>query len=203
MGQKILIEAERLFFRGLRFIFKNKKAFLAGTVILLVIIVAVVAFFLVPSRLTEEQTVLSRQMTTKPMDGTDTLAINLYFPNFSKAGAGADTCGKQVLFPLERGVSFQSNYIDNTVKFLLRGRLTYPETNDGYSSDFPHAGFSLVGSELNKQGTLTLRFSEVEGFSVRGDSCQMKRVAESIRLTVMQYPDVKKVIFEPKGMFGL
>jgi regulator of protease activity HflC (stomatin/prohibitin superfamily) len=73
------------------------------------------------------------------------------------------------------------------------------EIASGFSTEFPNADFKLLDSSL-KNGTLTLKFSEVPGFTT-GGSCRVGILTQEILKTVRQFPQVKKIELYPDLLF--
>ncbi len=82
---------------------------------------------------------------------------------------------------------------------LIRGDLAWQERSSVFETEFPHPKFKLLSARLEK-GVLTLEFPDIPGFTTGGAS-RVSLLAESIARTARQFPQVKKIIFEPEYLF--
>jgi hypothetical protein len=110
-----------------------------------------------------------------------------------------NTCSVNYILPVKRCVLESDNKIKETIELLIEGRLTEKEKSEGFTTEFPNKSFRLLNSTL-KDGTLTLEFSEVPGFTT-GGSCRVKILGSGIIRTAKQFPEVKKVVLEPETLF--
>ena len=60
--------------------------------------------------------------------------------------------------------------------------------------------FALISANLATDGSLTLEFSEVPGFT-DGGSARMLILSKLIEKTALQFSGVKKVLFVPETLF--
>lgn len=124
--------------------------------------------------------------------------ISLYY--YNQLEDKENSCDYDFVKPVEREISNSQDIIKSAVELLINGQLTEKEKNEGFSTEFPNADFKLLESDLNEKGILTLRFTEVPGFT-DGESCKVGLSMEGIIKTVKQFPQVKSVIFEPESLF--
>lgn len=124
--------------------------------------------------------------------------VNLYF--YNQADDEEATCDSDFVLPIEREVNVGGDKIEKAINLLIKGGLTAQEKNEGFTTEFPNKDFKLLSSNLDEDGVLTLEFTEVPGFTT-GGSCRVGILAEQIIKTVKQFPEVKKVIFEPESLF--
>lgn len=129
-----------------------------------------------------------------------TTAVKLYYPNSRKATEIADVCSIQTLLPVRRNIPDTESPIRDTMNELIKGMLSHEEKAQGFTTDFPDPNFKLISSSLADNGTLTLEFSSVPGFT-SGGSCKMGLLSEEIRKTALQFSSVKKVVFKPDELF--
>lgn len=129
-----------------------------------------------------------------------TTAVKLYYPNARKAIEITDVCSPLTLLPVRRNIPNTESPIRDTMMLLIQGILTNDEKAQGFTTDFPDKDFKLVSSSLADNGTLTLQFTSVPGFT-SGGSCKMGLLSEEIRKTALQFNAVKKVIFKPEDLF--
>lgn len=138
--------------------------------------------------------------------GMASLSVNWYEPQkkekvslFYYAGKES-TCDYQFVMPVEREIPASGNIIEDTVELLIKGQLTEGEKAGGFTTDLPNADFKLLASNLSDSGTLTLKFTEVPGLT-SGDSCRVGLLMEEILKTVRQFPQVKRIVFQPDSLF--
>ncbi len=123
--------------------------------------------------------------------------ISLYYYNQSEDKE--NTCDSNYVLPVTRYISESDNQIEDAINLLIKGKLTEKEIASGFFTEFPNADFKLLDSSL-KNGTLTLKFNEVPGFTT-GGSCRVGILATEIVKTAKQFPEVKKVVFDPESIF--
>lgn len=104
------------------------------------------------------------------------------------------------LLPVNRSIQTVTTPIKDTINALLQWALTTDEINQGFTTEFPNKYFRLLNRQLAPDGTLTLEFTEVPGFT-DGGSARMLIIANSIIKTAQQFPEVKKVLLMPETLF--
>jgi spore germination protein GerM len=104
------------------------------------------------------------------------------------------------ILPIQRTIRSSENLIADTIKLLLQGNLTENEKDRWFITEFPNTQFRLLDSQIDTQWTLVLTFSEVPGFTT-GGSARMLILRKSIEKTALQFPQVKRVVFEPETIF--
>jgi spore germination protein GerM len=129
------------------------------------------------------------------------ISVKLYYYNEAQDLAldGEISCSVKGIAPVTRTIR-TSNPIKDAIQLLISSGVTSAEESRGYSSEFPHSGFKLVSSDLASDGTLTLTFSEVPGFT-SGGACRTGVLAEEIKYTALQFPEVKNVVIKPDELF--
>jgi hypothetical protein len=125
--------------------------------------------------------------------------IHLYYPNKLEAIQIGDACSQDSILSVIRTIPGTKTPIQDTIRMLIEGNLTAKEKDLGFTTEFPHNGFKLIGTNL-KDGTLTLEFSEVPGFT-SGGSCRVGILSGSIIKTAKQFKEVKQVVFKPASLF--
>ncbi|MFH1362248.1 MAG: GerMN domain-containing protein [bacterium] len=100
---------------------------------------------------------------------------------------------------VERTIPLSQAPIKETINLLLKGELSPQEKSQGFSTEFPHPEFKLLGAAL-KNGQLALMFTEVPGFT-SGGAARVNLLASQIRQTALQFSQVKKVVFDPEYLF--
>ncbi|MBU1026296.1 MAG: GerMN domain-containing protein [Candidatus Margulisbacteria bacterium] len=138
----------------------------------------------------------AKPQVVKPLTGSK-IQVKLYYYNHLRDTA--KSLSPKMLFPVTRNIPKTPSPIQDTIKLLLKGNLTKEEKIEGFSTEFPHPGFELKSTHL-KNGILTLRFSEVLGFT-SGGAARMELISEQIIKTAKQFPNVKQVEFEPAYLF--
>lgn len=101
--------------------------------------------------------------------------------------------------PVHRLLEAGDDTICRTMRLLIEGNLTYEEREEGFITEFPHPNFKLQECNL-EHGTLTLKFSEVFGFTT-GGATRVVLLASQIEETALQFHDVKRVVFVPETLF--
>lgn len=104
------------------------------------------------------------------------------------------------ILPVQRTIKTSNNLIADTIKALLQWNLNAQEIEQWFITEFPNTQFKLLNTELDTNGTLTLTFNEVPWFTT-GWSARMLILSKSIEKTALQFPQVKKVIFQPETLF--
>lgn len=104
------------------------------------------------------------------------------------------------LFPVYRIFPASKDLLVDTVNELIQWNLTAQEKQQWFITDFPNADFSLLSTDVAGDGTLTLQFSEVPGFT-DGWSARMLILSNLIKKTALQFPGIKKVVFLPETLF--
>lgn len=104
------------------------------------------------------------------------------------------------ILPVQRTIKSSKNLIADTIKVLIQGNLNPQEIEQWFITEFPNAQFKLLDTKLDTMGTLTLTFNEVPGFTT-GWSARMLILGKSIEKTALQFPEVKRVVFEPETLF--
>lgn len=100
-----------------------------------------------------------------------------------------------IVAPILREIPITNTPIQDTINLLLKGELSSQEKSQGFDTEFPHPEFKLISTNL-KDGVLTLRFTEVPGFT-SGGSCRLGLLYLQIKKTASQFPEVSDVNIEP------
>jgi len=126
--------------------------------------------------------------------------VDLYYYNKNKdiGEGGQAQCSPKAVQPISRVVKGE-NLIKDTIKLLLKGRIQPGEKQQGFSTEFPNENFSLKDTQL-KNGTLTLTFTQVPGFT-SGGSCRTRLLKTQIEKTAKQFPEVEDVVIKPETLF--
>jgi len=143
------------------------------------------------------------------MMGITSLSIKWYSPivkkeislfYYNKIKDENKSCNVNFILPVKRSITESDNQIRDAIDLLIKGKLTETEKKDGFVTEFPNKDFKLIETNLSKEGVLTLRFTEVPGFTT-GGVCRVKILGSEIIRTAKQFPEVKRVIFEPETLF--
>lgn len=148
-----------------------------------------------PSGLPENQQTVSIPVRFQT-NTQNKVKISLYY---QKVNGGEDPCSLTTVRPVERTIDRTTTPVQTAINMLLQGALTSAEKTAGYKTEFPNEDFKLKGANL-KNGTLTLEFTEVPGFTT-GGSCRVGLLKEEIVRTAMQFAGVNKVVFKPSTLF--
>jgi hypothetical protein len=98
--------------------------------------------------------------------------------------------------PIEREIPATTTPIQDTIRLLIEGNLTEEERAAGFSTEFPHPQFELLGATL-EDGILTLEFSDPAHFTV-GGSCRVLVLRAQFERTAKQFVEVEEVRYEPE-----
>lgn len=130
-----------------------------------------------------------------------TLKVKLFYYNEARDRelTGTISCSPEAVLPVEREIPYTKTPIQDTIRLLLKGELTAQERASGFSTEFPHPEFELLGASL-KGGVLTLKFADPAGFT-SGGACRTGLLAAQIIKTAQQFPGVREVRFEPETLF--
>lgn len=151
----------------------------------------------------------SKKIIVNVKMGMTSLNVNWYQPEekakivlyyYNQADDKENTCGLKFVKPVEREISVNGDIIKQTVDLLIQGNLTEEEKANGFVTEYPNAEFKLLKSNLDKNGNLTLEFTEVPGFT-SGGSCRVGILTQEILKTVRQFPQVKKIELYPDSLF--
>jgi spore germination protein GerM len=128
----------------------------------------------------------------------ETQTVYLYYPNTS-VNPTLDVCDPDTLAPTQRTI-ISDNPIKDTIQLLIAADLTEEEVAEGFETEFPNPDFELLDLDLSDDGTLTLTFTEVPGFTM-GGSCRTGLLYAQISRTAGQFDGVDNVILEPESLF--
>lgn len=123
--------------------------------------------------------------------------INLFY--YDKTKDADLSCSPDAVLPVAREIPFTLTPIQDSVKLLLKGVLSDGEKLAGWQTEFPLDRFALNGVR-SENGTFILQFDDLEGRS-GGGSCRTRLLWSQISKTVLQFPEVKGVKFEPETLF--
>ena len=123
--------------------------------------------------------------------------VDLYYYNADKDTDenGNIMCSETGLVAVERSISEIQTPIQSTVELLLEGELTEAEKEEGLTANFPLAGFSLAGVDL-QDGVATLEFNDPKRSS-SGGSCRISILRAQIAQTAQQFEAVNEVKILP------
>lgn len=146
----------------------------------------------------DEMTAELRQ-SEEDIDSSQAQIVNLYYYNMTEEEEdGQVDCDRESVLPVERVISGKEP-IKETIELLLEGELKSQEEEQGFETEFPHKEFKLRETNL-EDGTLTLTFYEVPGFTT-GGSCRVNLLRAQIEKTALQFPEVEEVNIEPETLF--
>ena len=128
-----------------------------------------------------------------------TVKLFYYNPLIDQDKLGNSLCSKQGLISVERHIPFTNTPVQDAVKTLLRGEISFSERQQGVTTEFPLSGVELTGAVLNG-GVLTLEFADPNN-KTSGGSCRAGVLWAQIEATAKQFPEVKQVQFKPEYLF--
>ncbi len=132
---------------------------------------------------------------------SETQKVMLYYYNEDEdkeLNGGEIGCSSDAVLPVFRTIE-SDKLVDDTIRLLISGNLTEEEKGEGFSTEFPHEGFTLLSSNL-ENGILTLTFTEVPGFTT-GGSCRVGILSSEITKTAGQFSQVDQVVLRPDSLF--
>ena len=135
--------------------------------------------------------ILEKNFNSKPVQ------IKLYY--YNKLKDPNRTFDPKYVLPVKRAIPRTKTPVQDAIKLLIRGDLAWAERSAGFTTEFPHSKFKLKSAKL-KNGVLTLTFPDIPGFTT-GGAARVGLLAQSIRKTARQFPQVRQVIFEPEYLF--
>jgi hypothetical protein len=127
--------------------------------------------------------------------------VKLYYYNQIKDTNknGNAMCSKDGLDAVWRKIPITQTPIQDTIRLLLKGKLTQAELENGLSTEYPLHGFELKGATL-ENGELTLDFLDPEN-KTGGGSCRIGILWFQIEETAKQFSEVINVKFTPEELF--
>ncbi|MGB5933023.1 MAG: GerMN domain-containing protein [Anaerolineae bacterium] len=138
--------------------------------------------------------------TSTPVPGTTAkYTVTLHYYNRIKGEEIGDPCSPDAVLPIEREIPGTTTPIQDTIRLLIEGDLTEEERAAGFSTEFPHPQFKLLGASL-EDGILTLEFADPAHFTV-GGSCRVLLLRAQFEKTAKQFVGVEEVRFEPEFLF--
>lgn len=172
-----------------------KRAVVFGVVVLVLLLIAG-SYYLgrqTGQKAEEKKPLITHQ--TLPM--TNKARINLYY--YNKLKDKDKTFADKFVLPVRREIPKTKTPIQDAIKLLIQGKLTWQEKSAGFATEFPNLDFKLKSARL-KNGILYLQFTEVPGFTT-GGAGRVGLLAAQIEKTAKQFPQVRVVVFEPETLF--
>ena len=122
-----------------------------------------------------------------------------YLPNKIMAEKVDYEVDPRALLPAEREIPFSDNLIYDTINSLIQDEISEKETQAGFWTGFPGDSFRLLSADL--QGNiLTLHFDDPKYFT-SGGSNRVGYLWLQIKMTALQFPEVKQVGYKPETLF--
>ncbi len=134
-------------------------------------------------------------------DTSRTRIIKLFYYNKSKDmdSSGNIMCSEKGLESIERQIPMSITPIQDAIKLLLQGELTFTERGRGIETEFPLSGLELVSTSLSN-GSLTLTFADPQN-RTSGGSCRANILRAQVEATARQFGGVKEVRLAPAELF--
>ena len=134
-------------------------------------------------------------------DASRTRIIKLFYYNESKDldASGNIMCSDKGLESVERQIPLSITPVQDAIKLLLQGELTFMEQGRGIETEFPLSGFELVSASLTN-GSLTLTFADPQN-RTSGGSCRVNILRAQVEATAKQFDEVKEVRLAPAELF--
>ena len=122
-----------------------------------------------------------------------------YNPENDKDEKGNIMCSRKGLAPVEREILLSKTPIQDTIRFLLEGKLTEEEKTAGITTEYPLEGFKLLEANF-KNGVLVLKFEDPLN-KTSGGACRAGILWFQIEAAAKQFEEVKEVRFLPEELF--
>jgi len=170
--------------------------------IALLLVLGIGGYFLYTSNQSMTSTEIESSVEVGDMDrGPVERTVSLFFydPTRDQDAQGNIMCTDKGLIPVSRTITTITP-IEDTVRLLLSGNLTVEERAEGITTEYPLSGVSLTSVTLGEDGELRVALNDPEG-RTGGGSCRVAVLAAQIRATALQFPEVRKVTFEPEDLF--
>jgi hypothetical protein len=177
---------------------------LVGVLAILITIFVVSLAFLGPQfyidqfKLNPQPVIQKNQTVEQPSEQQQTTKVQLFY--YNRTLDTDITCGADFVLPVEREIVVTGTPIQDTINLLIQGKLTEAEIAQGFKTQFPNPDFKLLGANLTPDGTLTLNFNEVPGFTT-GGACRTRILRNEVIMTAEQFQGVKKVVLSPEELF--
>jgi len=132
----------------------------------------------------------------------DSLLVGLYYYNLRKDEEIDPSlpCSPESILPVTRQIAVTATPIQDTLNLLISGNLDDEEKIAGFTTEFPHPEFLLIGTRL-KNGVLTLEFTDPKDFTT-GGACRVSLLKLQIEKTALQFKNISEVVLEPEGIFS-
>lgn len=145
---------------------------------------------------------MAEENKLNPMWVNEPAAVKLYYFNEKedKKLDPAQQVNINSILPVSRTITATNDIIRETINLLLEWALTNDEVRQGFTTEFPSQQFHLVNYQLSTNWVLTIEFNEVPWFTSWW-SARMLILSNSISKTLLQFPQVKKVLFTPETLF--
>lgn len=127
--------------------------------------------------------------------------VKLYYynPDNDKDENGNIMCSSKGLVAVNRTIPQTTTPIQDSIRLLIQGRVTANEASRGIETEYPLAGFRLLGANL-ENGVLTLEFDDPQNQS-SGGACRAELLWMQIEATAKQFSTVKVVRYKPEELF--
>jgi uncharacterized small protein (DUF1192 family) len=122
-----------------------------------------------------------------------------YLPNKILAEKVDYAVDPRALLPAEREIPFSGNVIYDTINSLIQNEISEKEAQAGFWTGFPGDSFRLLSADL-QGNTLTLHFDDPKYFT-SGGSNRVGYLWLQIKMTALQFPEVKQVTYKPQTLF--
>ena len=122
-----------------------------------------------------------------------------YLPNKIMAEKVDYEVDPRALLPAEREIPFSDNLIYDTINSLIQDEISEKETQAGFWTGFPGDSFRLLSADL-QGNTLTLHFDDPKYFT-SGGSNRVGYLWLQIKMTALQFPEVRQVRYTPQTLF--
>ncbi len=114
-------------------------------------------------------------------------------------GEGGPQCSEDGMVAIERIVPRTKNSAYDAVRQVLDGRLTVAEREEGLVTEFPLEGVHLKSVTI-LNGTAVVAIDDPQ-FRTSGGACRATIMRLQVEKTLLQFPHISAVRFEPESLF--
>jgi len=123
----------------------------------------------------EDVDAVERSESAGVVAGSDfnSIPVNIFYYNLERdREISSDVaCSNDAVLPLARSIPLTATPIQEAINLLISGYLTDVEKIAGFTTEFPHTEFKLLGTRL-LDGILTLEFTNPKDFTT-GGACRV------------------------------
>lgn len=150
-----------------------------------------------PIQFLDEEEIIESEQEIREI--TKTISLYYYNPDLDTDETGNILCSEKGLVQVLRDIPQTQTPIQDTINALLQGELTDEEIRHNITTEFPLAGFTLTGANLDS-GHLQLSFDDPRN-QTNGGSCRVTILLNQIIHTAQQFDEVHSISITPNTLF--